>query len=122
MKITQVQHSEVSSIKLLCRENESVIATFTFDSSLECYDWKLALRKQIANVVSWKHAFKEKMHIEETKKSRLSVPSTASFYDQIQIEEIVKGLDIKPLSVLRLRSLENRISKHQILSERIFRF
>lgn len=28
------------------------------------------------------------MFIEETKKNRLSIPSTASFYDQIKIEEI----------------------------------
>ena len=92
MKVSQVQSADINSIKLLQGDNdddnESVVATLIFNSSSDCFDWKHAIRRQIQNVISWKQAFSEQMHIAETKKNRLSIPSTASFYDQIKIEEI----------------------------------
>ncbi|XP_066911286.1 rhotekin-2-like isoform X1 [Clytia hemisphaerica] len=85
-KVSQVQSAEVNSVKLLV--GETVTATLIFDSSTDCFEWKNAIRRQINNILSWKYAFEEQMYIAEMKKNRLSIPSTASFYDQIKIEEI----------------------------------
>ena len=80
-------------------EDDSVI-TLTFDSSSECYEWKLDIKRQVANVISWKNAFTEQMRIEETKKNRLSIPSKASFYDQIHIEEITSKISFSKFTFL----------------------
>jgi len=96
MKVSQVQSADVNSIKLLQGDDddESVVATLIFNSSSDCFDWKHAIRRQIQNVISWKNAFTEQMHIAETKKNRLSIPSKASFYDQIKIEEITSEKNV----------------------------
>ena len=96
-KVSQVQSEVVNSVKLLI--DDSVVATLTFQSSLDCYEWKTGIRHQINNILSWKLAFEEEMYIEETKKNRLSIPSTASFYDQIKIEEITSKLLLKSLKL-----------------------
>lgn len=85
--VHQEQGDDMNSIQLTNRD-DSIIATLKFSNSSDCFDWKCAIRKQMNNIISWKNAFNDQMHIEEMKRNRLSIPSTASFYDQIKIEEV----------------------------------
>lgn len=82
-----MQNDDINSIQLL-NADDSVLATLKFANSSDCYDWRCELRKQLNNISQWKSAFSERMHIEEIKRNRLSIPSKASFYDRIKIEEI----------------------------------
>lgn len=84
MKVSADDTGGGSCILNIISQNR-IIHTFQFLNETDFMNWKFALRKEIHNARQWKVACLDLMHIQECKKSRLSIPSTASFYDQIDI-------------------------------------
>ena len=94
-------------------EEDVVLHTLKLSNPIDCLKWKFALRSAVINLRAWKNACMEQMYIEETKRDRLSIPSKASFYDQIKIEEVTSRLfyaQIVKLRIFLLLFIENNKS------------
>ena len=72
-------------VHISCASDPSLHHALLLLSSEEAILWKNQLRREVRNLRMWKNACLQLMHIEENRKARISTPSNASFYEQINI-------------------------------------
>lgn len=90
MEVSQpdVTENQPDFIINIISTNGTTLHSLKFEGNTACLKWKYAVKQAVTNFSAWKQACNEIMYIQEVKKRRLSIPTTASFYDQIKTSDI----------------------------------
>jgi len=117
-KITELKDN--SNTLQLQQSDNTIVQEFKYKSADDVAKWKRSFSKTLRNIEAWKYACEVLMHIEEVKIHRLSIPSKASFYDQIQIDiknnELNAKLNGHKASII---SNDEKIIQDPVVSEHV---
>lgn len=93
MEVSQpdVTENQPDFIINIISTNGTTLHSLKFEGNTACLKWKYAVKQAVTNFSAWKQACNEIMYIQEVKKRRLSIPTTASFYDQIKTSDITNN-------------------------------